>query len=350
MGHPSPIPIRSSTVLLAACLALPGAVAGPRTAPFELPAGESTRWHVDFEVPHAGTVTVVADWSADRPLSFQVDGPEGSAIVIRRAGPPPQRIEWTVDSEIAARGGTWSVRIHALPSREPASGTITVALPETAAVEPASAPEHVDDRPADPGTPWREPRPLPEDVTDAEREWLLALERFRNSVVAGAHPDRYDWQDGMLRWMATLRDERGTSPQRPDDATRRVLAEIAGAIRAVDALRTSDDPLVAGPAPSDPARRRTWLALRSERLGPVERSLDDLLTKLRRGHAPELEREAWSMRLVSALSACERPFDEVVSLGVPRSADGRIAEEQWMRLLSAAEVLEELPTSVDRAE
>ena len=338
------IVIRSTLAALCAGLLLGGDAHGTdaRTGRFELPAGETTSWHVDFDVPYPGTVAVVADWSSPRLVSLRIDGLPGSQISIRRAGPPPQRIELEVGPELTGPDRAWSVQIHALPAREAAEGRITVLTPERAKDE-ADRTAAADALPITaPATRWRKPYDIPEDASEREVAWILALERFRNVVVDDDATDSYRWQDGMLRHLASIRDDRAAGKARPENTTRRMLEEIAAAIRAVDELRVSEDPLIVGPVPVDRDRRRAWQALRSERIGPVENSLNDLLTRLQRGHAPELEREKWSIRLVSALSACERYYDDLVTVGAPYAAGADVAEAQWMRLLAAAEVFERL--------
>jgi hypothetical protein len=114
---------------------------------------------------------------------------------------------------------------------------------------------------------------------------------------------------------------------------------LAAAIRAVDLLRASANPVIAGPIPENRDDRRDWLLARNEIVRPIERSLDELTELLRRGHAPALEQEQWLPRLTACLTACERYYDERVRFGSDEIAPNReLAAAQWNRILAAGRV------------
>ena len=120
------------------------------------------------------------------------------------------------------------------------------------------------------------------------------------------------------------------------------LERLAAAIESVDDLRTTNDPLVNGPAPGDTAMRNAWLKLRTRKIDPVEDELDQLLSLLQRGHAPDLDDEEWPLRLVSCLTACERYFEQRARVGEKRAGNRDIALTQWPRLLRAGEAISSL--------
>jgi hypothetical protein len=114
---------------------------------------------------------------------------------------------------------------------------------------------------------------------------------------------------------------------------------LGEAIRGVEMLRTSKDPVIAGPVPGDRLRRQDWLIARSEIVRPIERSLDVLTELLRGGHAPALQNEVWLPRLNACLTACERHFEERVRLGDEDAANGDLSAAQWDRILAAGRML-----------
>ena len=121
-----------------------------------------------------------------------------------------------------------------------------------------------------------------------------------------------------------------------------MLGEIAASVRLVEELRTSSDPLIAGPPPENPERREIWLAVRRDRIHSLERRLDMTLETLLRGHAPDLEGHDWPLRLVTCLTACERHFEERVRVGEEHAINRDLAWQQWERMLAAAEALQAL--------
>ena len=120
------------------------------------------------------------------------------------------------------------------------------------------------------------------------------------------------------------------------------LGEIVLAIKRVETLRSSDDPILAGPAPSAPAERRNWFLLREQQILVLESALDDVRAELERGHAPELQSQPWTLKLMSCVTACERFFEERVRIGDERATNLDLARVQWERVLAAAEALEAL--------
>jgi hypothetical protein len=113
-------------------------------------------------------------------------------------------------------------------------------------------------------------------------------------------------------------------------------------IDSVEALRTSKDPLVAGPPPSDSTMRNAWVRLRSTRIVPVEDELDQILGMVQRRYSSQLEQEQWPIRFVSCLTACERFFEQRSRLGEKRAENGDLALSQWPRILAASRALAEL--------
>jgi hypothetical protein len=143
----------------------------------------------------------------------------------------------------------------------------------------------------------------------------------------------------MLRFLADRRD--GVEPL-PDLTTRRLLVRSIDAVRQVDRLARSDDPLLAGPAPKNGSRRRAWLAVRQRRISPLERELDEILHAVHQGHVPELRGEAWFARFVSCLMACERHFEQRGRLGQVQASNRDVVGEQWDRVLLATDALASL--------
>ncbi len=156
----------------------------------------------------------------------------------------------------------------------------------------------------------------------------------------GGHLSLAVTPDALPRRMAGSIGRRGC--RSPHQTTVWVLKRIVEAIGAVEGLRSSDDPLVNGPAPQDPALRNTWLKLRSTKVRPVETELDLILGLVQRDYSPELAREDWPIRLVSCLTACERYFEQRARLGEERAGNRDLAVAQWSRLLAAGEALEAL--------
>ena len=114
------------------------------------------------------------------------------------------------------------------------------------------------------------------------------------------------------------------------------------AVDLVEGLRSSDDPIVAGPAPEEHGLRRAWLAVRRQRILPLEAELDQLSQVLRKGFAPELQSETWPPRFIGCLMACERHFEQRPRLGEDQAANRLLAHGQWSGFLLAAKALRSL--------
>jgi len=171
--------------------------------------------------------------------------------------------------------------------------------------------------------------------------WFSAIERLRDRIVDERSwetgVDACRWQEPTLQYLVRLRGEVTSRGDFPSLATRRYLRELGEAVEAVESFRTTRDPILAGPIPTEPRRRRLWLGARERRVEPLERRLDRLLDMLQDGFAPELESEEWPLRFVSCLTACQRHFDAVVVRGRDNAGNGQLAASQWDRILAAGE-------------
>ena len=119
-----------------------------------------------------------------------------------------------------------------------------------------------------------------------------------------------------------------------------MLERVVEAVGQLDRLRLTESEPLLGPAPTDPVRRRAWLAVRDPRFTPVEEELGRLLDGLHRGHAPELENQVWFSSFLSCLIVCERHFEERARLGAKRARNGELVGLQWDRVLAAADALD----------
>jgi hypothetical protein len=184
----------------------------------------------------------------------------------------------------------------------------------------------------------------PEGTTPDRALLYSAIEDLRTLLVDETEwslgPDPCRWQEGVLRYLGALRDRIGEGGPVPDIATRRYFREIAEAGAQVEAFRRSDDPIVAGPIPEDPSRRRVWLLVHERRVRPLESELDRLMVSLEDGFVPELEAEAWPRKMITCVMACQRHFDEVVVEGIQNAGNGRLADSEWASLKAAARAFE----------
>jgi hypothetical protein len=331
-------------------LVLAGLVAGTARASafrysLEIPDGQERAFEVRFPVEYPGTLRIAAAWSGARVIAFRVDGPGAGATSWRRSGPPPQTISIDVPPE-ACSTSEWKLSVRALASRGDATGTITIDAPD--------APEVVREREAaqaPPPPPPRVPEPWeveshPSAGAPPETAALFSsVERMRSSLVgpsAGERADVCGWQVPLLRFATGLRDRLDAHGVLPPDATLRYLRDLAATIGRVEALRTSTDPILAGPVPEESLRRRAWVAVRKETLRPLVAELDALSEALRKGYVPDLAAETWPARFVGCLTACERHFEERVRLGPGEATNRDLAEAQWDRFLLAGDVLESI--------
>jgi hypothetical protein len=242
--------------------------------------------------------------------------------------------------------GEWTLSIHANPARGEGEGLITAVLPGPAGDGPeegaAGAP--VPSPSTDPD-PWMVARPAPRGSSSELAQLFDSIESFRAAIHdqgTSAHADSCRWQVELMRYLAERRDDLAETGASPTVNTSKVLRRMADAIQHVEEYRSSVEPILAGPPPEDPQRRRVWLDLRRERYQPLEGELDEILQTLQRGHVPGLEEELWPVRLVSCLTACERHFEERVRLGENQATNREIAEAQWERLLAASGALRAL--------
>jgi hypothetical protein len=308
-----------------------------------VPDGREATFVVPIAVDHAGPVTIDANWTGPRLLFFGVEGP-GHISLARRSGPSPQQVGFTVDAAALAQGTNFKLTVKALPARGEASGSLRVTTPDAPEVVAQREAElHPPPPPSPPPPAWTLRTNAPASASPDTVHVYDAMEEFRSALLGTANSpaDACTWQIGFLRYGVAARDRLGNQGAAPDVPTLRYFARLAAAIRAVDGLRTSADPVLAGPIPENPDDRRDWLFARNEIVRPIERSLDELTELLRHGHAPALEQEAWLPRLTACLTACERYYDERVRLGGDDEAPNQeLAAAQWNRILAAMRVFE----------
>ena len=239
--------------------------------------------------------------------------------------------------------------ISGLPSRDAAQGRLLITLPEPLSEQPDP---QASPAPSPEPDAWTLPVHAPTGLSRAERRLFEATERFRHGVVAESAPDSYQWQDGMLRYLA-LRRDRVTVSGEPF-STREMFRRIVETVGQLDHLSQAKNEPLSGPAPTDGLSRRAWLAVRDPRFIPTEEQLGTLLDALHRGHAPELEEEKWFSSFLSCLIVCERHFEERARLGAKRATHGDLVQRQWEHILAAIEALDALvalsPTPDHQAE
>jgi len=304
----------------------------------EVPAGRPVDYRLELTVPYPGEITLNAEWSGTRVLSFRLLPPGADAFAVRRSGPSPQVL--TVQVEPWQTGDrVWSLSIHGLSGRDGGTGLLTLELPgPPGAPPPVAAPPQPE--PAPEPAPALEP--IPSGLPPSWERFARSVAGMREGFGDATRPDRCRWQDGLLAWAEARLEQLLDSAALPSASVRDALNLAVGAIHDVESLRGSTDPLVAGPPPQDPDQRRVWERMRESRIRPVESALDVALERIRHGLAPELQREDWPSRLISCVMACERHFDERVVLGESRAANLELAREQWERVLMAADLLDAL--------
>jgi hypothetical protein len=334
-------------LILVACMM---ALAAPLCAEtklytLQIPENKPAKFRLELPIEHPGTLILRLEWSIARRIALRLEAPGGWDPPQKRDGSSPLFME----VEIAERqlgDGPWTLSIHADPAREGGEALMTVELPEPPGAEsPPSPIEKSAATPPPPPDPWMVSRAAPAGSPEAWRRLYESIETYRTLLDIPDNDQPVDscrWQDDLMRYLAARRDELAGSGAIPAEVTRAVLLEIVAAIRSVEEMRLSRDPVVAGPRPDDPGRRRNWLAYRKERFQPLEQELDDLLETLRRNRAPALGEEPWPVRMVSCLTACERYFEERVRKGERQATNREIALAQWDRLLAAAAALEAL--------
>ena len=310
-----------------------------------VPDGREATFELPFPVEYAGSVTIEASWIGPRLLFFGVERP-GRAVVARRSGPSPQRLDLEADATSMAGGTSWKLTIKALPARGEASGRLRVTAPDPPeVVARREAALHPPPPPPPPPPSWTLSKAAPQGASAEVARVYGAVEAFRASVVEakGGPADACTWQIEFLKYAVASRDRLGGHGTIPDVPTLRYFGRLAESIRSVELLRTGTNHAIAGPVPANRDARRDWLIARNEIVRPIERSLDELTELLRGGHAPALEDESWLPRLTACITACERYFDERVRLGGDENAPNRdLAAAQWDRILAAQHVFASL--------
>ncbi len=242
--------------------------------------------------------------------------------------------------------GPWTLVIHALPLSGAGTGRLTINTPEeTSPTRTRSKPASLfPPQPDEPIETWQKPRTVRGELDPRQRRIVQTTESFRKLLVETSQrpPDTCRWQDDLLQWLATQRDRVLDEDARPDTATGKLMTRMVDVIRVVDGVRTSEDPVLIGPPPTDRRKRAGWERLRDSHLRPVERSLDELLNAVQRNHAPELQGEDWPLRMVSCLTATERYFEQRWIEGPERAPNRELAEAQWRPLNRAATALQAL--------
>jgi hypothetical protein len=342
----------------AACLGIAasvGARAEVRPYTFEVPEGSAVSFQIEFEVEHPGKLQIQADWTGPRVLSFRLERSPGRMHKGRRTGPSPQSMAIDVHPWDLTQDGTWTLDIRALAARGAGSGTVTLVLPDPPEVVArrqrleeqarSGADKPLPTPSVPPPEPWMIARRPPSGASEQVRFLFEKVEAFRGTAVGTdglSGPDACRWQADTLGYLAGWRDRLSGDGEIPPISSRRYFSRLVAAIRTVDDLRNSEDPILAGPPPEERLKRKAWLAVRRQRIEPIEQELDALIDDVTGGHAPELQEMQWPTRLISCLMACERHFEERVRLGENQATNGELAEIQWERIVAAGEALEAL--------
>ncbi len=342
-------------LLLAGLVALAGTTveAAVHRYALDVQEGSDSAFEMEFEAPYPGTLAVTGEWSGTRILSFRLDGAGDASVVGRRSGPSPQRMEVALPGAAPAGERKFKLSIRALPGRGFAKGTLTLEIPDAPEVveERRKAAEPPPPPPPEPD-PWTVPAKAPQGAAPPVERLFVAVERYRGLVVGPGFdplPDACGWRIDLLKRLVEWREVEAAGRPGPSVPDMRYLRRLAATARAVDALREAKDPILGGPVPEDPLRRRAWLQVRKERIRPLERDLDSLSETLHGGFAPALESEAWLPRLIACLTACERHFEERVRLGEEDATNGDLAKAQWDSILAAVDALETLGPAPDAA-
>lgn len=315
---------------------------------FEIPDRLPAAYELSFDVNHPGKVAVETRWTGGRILSFKLEGPGSPPVRLQRSGPSPQRIE--VPS--ASLGAAWRLFVRANPGKGSAQVDLTIELPEPVSALAPAKPVAAED-PKDDLEPWARPAvPFP-GAKPSLVSVYHGVELFRAAVVGNDGEfaaDPCSWHSEFLARMASIRDALASGGL-PFSATDRAsFARLAAAVRRVDELRTSQEPLIRGPVPADARARIVWRARRGDRIRPLEEDLDALLSDLRGDKCFErLADDVWPSRFAACLIACERYFEEQVRIG-DEAANAELARTEWDRYLDAARILEALAAGPGRAD
>ena len=321
-------------------LASPSVRAEVLDVPLTLPSGE-VAFRIPFDVQHPGTVVMDASWTGNRVISFRVEDPAGAGAPVRLSGPSPQHLRVEVSAIALADGPVQRVLLlRSRDAREPGTGKITLTLPDDPAVvrarEEAARPKPP---PPPPPDPWTVAAPTPASAAPALAAVFTAVESYRGRVIApdgSRRPDSCGWQDDLLRALAQWRDS-----ALPDAGAASLLEAIAGGVRTVEDLRTTRDPILAGPTPDPGLRQRAWASLREQRLRPLHADLDVLMERASREVPPSLAGATWPARMVACLVSGERQIEGAVAERAPDAAP-LPGPEQHGALLAAAEAFRAL--------
>jgi hypothetical protein len=328
----------------ATLLAAGAAAAEVRPYTFDIPDGAAVGFEIEFEVEHPGVLEIQADWSGSRVLAFRLERSPGRNQKARRTGPSPQNLRVDVHPWDLGGDASWLLSIRALAGRGAGSGTITLLLPEDPALTARREEASVPPPPAPPPPqPWAVPRRPPADASDQVLLLFEKVEAFRGQAVGAdglPGPDACRWQTDALLYMTDWRDRLTNEGEIPPISSRRYFERLVKAIREVEALRGSDDPLLAGPPPEAGIKLKAWLAVRRQRIEPLEEGLDALFETVQNGHAPELQEQSWPSRLISCVTACERHFEQRARVGEEQAMNAELARLQWDRILAAGDALE----------
>ena len=311
----------------------------------DVPEGQPVTFILEFKPRFAGVLGIEADWEGSRQLSFRVDGPGEQTVKGRRVGLSPQHFEIALEESLVGRDQVWSLTIRALPARGDARGKVRIVLPEAAPLEPAR--EEFPVPPPPPAEAWMLRSDPPQGASSSVVALFATVEELRSWTIPedGLRRDACGWQADLLRYLAGNRDEAAGDGLILEESTWRFLVRASGAIHAIEDLRTTSDPILSGPVPTDAKQRRAWLRLRRERIHPLESELDYLGEALRRGYAPELDSEIWLQRFVGCLIACERYFEQRTRLGAEKASNQELARDQWEGFLAAARAFAALVTA-----
>jgi hypothetical protein len=331
---------RLAPAIVVACWLAP-ASAGTWDYTFSVPDGREATFVLPFPVEYPGPVAIETSWSGPRLLFFGVEN-SAHISVARRSGPSPQRLDLTADEAASGKDVSWKLTIKALPAKGEASGRLRVIVQDSpAVVAKREAALHPPPPPPPPPPPWRVAKSPPAGASADLARVFGAVETVRTTVlpaVDGAG-DACSWQADFLQYAVAARDRLAEKNTPPDVPTLRYFARISASIDSISMLRSSKDPVIAGPVPTDRNERHDWLISRIEIVRPIERGLDELTELLRRGHAPALEDEAWLPRFNACLTACERFYDERVRLGGDDIApNSELASAQWSAMVAAGGV------------
>ena len=154
-----------------------------------------------------------------------------------------------------------------MTARNGGTGQLTIRLPELEPEEPGQLSATALAAASKPD-PWMVPRRAPAGSAPDRVRLHEATERFR-AQIDRARKDRVSdhcrWQTGLMRFLANNRDAVTDEEVMPTASTRRILTQVAESIRLVEELRTSSDPMLAGPTPGIPASGKSgWPCAASE--------------------------------------------------------------------------------------